>query len=135
MKTTLSFEFANLEAAQEFLAAVNGRDKAEIVITTDEPKKERKARSDAGQPRGPYKKREDSPAEAAAPATQTPAATPPAAPAAAPAALTLADVRAAMTGRSTEKNIGLLKKFGYAKSSDLPQEKYADFIAAAKRGE
>jgi hypothetical protein len=51
------------------------------------------------------------------------------------AELTIADVRAAMTGRTTEKNIGLLKKFGYAKSSDLPQAKYAEFIAACKRGE
>ena len=156
MKPSLTVQFDSLEEMQEFLEAVNGL-KTEIKMvtlpTTDataplptpEGKKERKPRSDAGQPRGPYKRKEEtqSPAqgdEAAAPATQTPVATPPTAPAAAaPEApkgeLTITDVRAAMTGRSTEKNIALLKKFGAMKSSDLPTAKYADFIAACKRGE
>lgn len=135
----LSFTFDSIEAAQEFLEAVNGPK----VITTDAPPVERvrKPRSDAGQPRGPYKRREESPVQTAAP-TQTPAATPPApsapeaaAPATAPTVLTLVHVREAMTGRPTEKNIALLKKFGYSKSSDLPPAKYAEFIAACKRGE
>lgn len=144
----LSFNFDNIQEAQEFLGklGVSADPKSDPLKEVkalaekynEETKKERKPRSDAGQPRGPYKKREQEEVveEAAAP---TPVATPPAAPEAAapaaPAALTIADVRAAMTGRTTEKNIALLKKFGYAKSSELPQEKYADFIAAAKRGE
>jgi hypothetical protein len=149
---TVTFQFKTVEAAVDFLRAVDGpKPEQVVVVKLPDPqpeRKERKPRSDAGQPRGPYKRgKEESPAEAAAPATQTPAAadTPPAAaapeaaaaPAEQPAASdpTLADVRAAMTGRATEKNIALLAKFGYAKSSELPPAKYAEFIAACKRGE
>lgn len=152
----VTFQFDSIEAAQDFLDdvkigdAAQGRRRPQVETFTAAadaaPRKERKPRSDAGQPRGPYKRKDELPVEAAAPAT-VPAETPPAAPEAAapvaeapqsdptPTALALADVRAAMTGRSTEKNIALLKKFGYAKSSDLPQAKYAEFIAACKRGE
>lgn len=143
---TVSFQFENVDAAAAFLRAVDGPKPQQLPLSEAQgEKRERKPRSDAGQPRGPYKRREETPTdgapvvEAAAPAT-VPAETPPAAPEAAaipvPAAeLSIADVRAAMTGRSTEKNIALLKKFGYAKSSDLPQPQYAAFIAACKRGE
>jgi hypothetical protein len=142
----ITFKFDSVDEAQTFLDEVQGRQRPQADATADPvpEKKERKARSDAGQPRGPYKRKESDsplPSEAAAPATQTPAETPPAAPVAAAtaapatAALTIADVRAAMTGRPTDKNIKLLNKFGYMKSSELPQEKFADFIAACKRGE
>jgi hypothetical protein len=148
---TLTFQFETVDAALEFL---QGRQRPQVVVNVpdttlrevqalaekhnEEQRKERKPRSDAGLPRGPYKRKEELPAEAATTAT-VPAETPPVAPEVAASTavveLTIANVRAAMTGRSTEKNIALLKKFGYDKSSALPPAKFADFIAACKRGE
>jgi hypothetical protein len=128
-------------------------------------KKLRKPRSDAGQPRGPYKTTttgepaaseplsaagDSVPAASAAPATptkpaapgneQTQAATtvvPGAHPSPAAAELTVVDVRAAMEvlnkKRGIEANMKVLAQFKVQRASELPKEKYAEFIAATHK--
>lgn len=103
-------------------------------------KKVRKPRSDAGQPRGPYKKDEP-----AAPATR-PADAPESSPAPAPMAavpaeqpakeLTIDDLKAAMTilakKKNIEANMAVLRRFGVGQVSKLPVDKYPAFLAAVK---
>lgn len=98
-------------------------------------KKPRKPRSDAGQPRGPYKTTEKSEAPAAP-------ATVPAEKSAAPEAAgqaaepTIADVRAAMEvlskKRGIEANMKALRDYGVQRVSELPAAKYGEFIAKIK---
>jgi hypothetical protein len=118
-------------------------------------KKPRKPRSDAGQPRGPYK---TNGADAGTTASSTPGTTPEAGagggdpvtpecppatptaaapaptPPAAPTVPTLDDVKAAMSKLSKavniDANIKMLAKFGVDRASALPEAKRAEFIAA-----
>lgn len=152
MKITIIREFDSVEEAVEFLQPyvppvqqikidLPVRE-SELPETVPAPeKKPRKPRSDAGQPRGPYKPRE----ETAAPAQTVPDAAPaqsaaPAAAAPAPAApkeLTIDDLKAAMTVLSKkhgiEANMKLLAQFGTEKVSALPKDKYAAFHEAVQK--
>ena len=181
MKITITREFTTASEAMEFLARVQGPSPAPdaapngfavpprltplstITEPPDQPavKKPRKGRSDAGQPRGPYKTTGAAAPETACasqPTTQgrtastvasAPAAasTIPAAPAkssaveppqaaSAPAAAdwTLETVRAemaklhALPNKGTTACLAALKHFGTARISDLPKEKYAEFV-------
>jgi hypothetical protein len=156
-KVTVSFEFDSLEDAFSALmsAPVPAPSPVLQVLTPatqgarapQEPstekseveKKVRKARSDAGQPRGPYKK---TAAEEAADSAKIPvqettiAAEGQSAPPAAPEP-TIEDVRAAMgvlnKKHGIEANMKQLAVFGVSKASELPKAKYAEFIAAVKK--
>jgi hypothetical protein len=171
MKITITREFDSVEEAVEFL-----QPHMTDVVVVERPmplkaselpeqaggtppatteKKPRKPRSDAGQPRGPYKTKEAE--SAAAPTADGQASAKPAltdnalasgetgssaAAAPAPAAperpveLTIDDLKAAMTVLSKkhgiEANMKLLAQFGTEKVSLLPKEKYAAFHAAVK---
>lgn len=131
-----------------------------------ETKKPRKPRSDAGQPRGSYGKKDtdnaalaetlraQQAAQSAAAATQQPqgsspeetkapsvtaqgARVAPAAAAAPSGKLTIADARAALDRINVTPGLGMpaciahINSFGYARISDVPAEKYAEFIAQA----
>jgi hypothetical protein len=109
----------------------------------------RKPRSDAGKPRGAYKKSDNvelaeqlreqknaaAPEQAITPAPES--AVPAAAAPAATGALTIEDARAALDRINKTAALGMagciahLNSFGYARVSDLPKDKYAEFIAAA----
>jgi len=174
MKITITREFTTAGEAMEFLARVQGPSPAPaqpepltqpqtVDNAQSQPvaKKPRKGRSDAGQPRGPYKttgaaapetagaSQPTTPGITASTAASAPAAasTTPAAPAKssaveppqaaqAPAAAdwTLETVRAemaklhALPNKGTTACLAALKHFGTARISDLPKEKYAEFI-------
>lgn len=174
MKITITREFTTASEAMEFLARVQGPSPApaqpeplaqpHVAVEQGQPptaKKARKGRSDAGQPRGPYKttgaaapetagaSQPTTPGITASTAGSAPAAasTTPAAPAkssaveppqaaSAPAAAdwTLETVRAemaklhALPNKGTTACLAALKHFGTARISDLPKEKYAEFI-------
>ena len=121
-------------------------------------KKPRKGRSDAGQQRGPYKTTTGgsaasepgqtgsnsvptpmpaapvSPTQSAVPAKSSAVEPPQAAPAPATVDWTLEAVRAemgklhAIPNKGTTACLAALKHFGVARISDLPKEKYAEFV-------
>lgn len=115
------------------------------VVAPDPTKRPRKPRSDAGQERGPYKPRAQ---DAGAPATPTavaeatasvgsPPVIAPAAPAPEGAVIaTEADAQAALEGIFKGRGLPAAQKvladFGISRLRDLPAEKRAGFIAAAK---
>jgi hypothetical protein len=155
MKITITEEFKDVNEAHAFLERVfggppmvtqniSGLQQEPVAAATEPVKKLRKPRSDAGQPRGPYKTTGE-PAASEPDTGATSVVTPSAAPAtpttpavtAAQAVLTVADVRAAMEvlnkKRGIEANMKLLAKFGVQRASDLPKEKYAEFIDAARK--
>lgn len=160
-KVTVVLEFDSVEAAVAYLqppvivssslpalpavGPVIGESELPEPTPPATEKKARKPRSDAGQPRGPYKPRDESPA-APVPSEQhpaTPQEAPGNAPATAPAAaapskeLTIDDLKAAMTvlgkKHGIEANMKQLKEFGVEKVSVLPKEKYAAFHEAVRK--
>ena len=170
MKITITQDFDTPKDALAFLARVQGPSPAPVAppaaavaVSAPEPvdpnaKKPRKGRSDAGQPRGPYKTTTGGPAASepgqtgsnsvptpmpAAPVSPTQSAVPakssavePPQAASAPAAAdwTLETVRAemaklhALPNKGTTACLAALKHFGTARISDLPKEKYAEFV-------
>ena len=185
MKATLTLEFDNAAALHAFVDRMRSKDApmpgafipANVLgaprPVANEPvpvqtqgagsDKTRKPRSDAGKPRGPYKKGEETTGEAtgsdatsvaqtapntdASPSPTTSAApTPSTASAVSDAAKptpsdaaepTLDDAKAALgrikdtKGLGTPTCIGHLQSYGVNRISDLPKEKYAEFIQAA----
>ena len=165
MKITITQDFGTVEEAVAFLGrtlaplavaevgsvAVRLEPTSSSDVINSTEKKPRKGRSDAGQPRGPYKTAGgagDPPAGAtgpapqgllpstssAAPAKSSAVEPPQATPAPEAADLTLEVVRAemaklhALPNKGTTACLAALKHFGVARISDLPKEKYAEFV-------
>ena len=182
MKITITQDFDTPKDALAFLARVQGPSPASVALPlaaaapgvvgqpgpavqqqTEQPaaKKPRKGRSDAGQPRGPYKttgaaapetagaSQPTTPGTTASTAGSAPAAAsttsaapakssavepPQAASAPTTADWTLETVRAemaklhALPNKGTTACLAALKHFGTARISDLPKERYAEFV-------
>lgn len=160
MKAYLNLEFDNRTELDEYMRRQVGTERQAVIVpaatpvvieaefTTSDvqpetPQKTRKPRSDAGQPRGPYKT-SDKPAEtvsdqqgpavAASVAAPAPTITPPATPG---AALTVVEARAALKrihdtkGLGPEACIKHIQEFGVQAISKLPETMFAAFILKA----
>jgi hypothetical protein len=166
MKIIISREFDTIEAALEFLQSHGGRTPqqsspqlgldllpGQIVRPQEDIVRVYKVRSDKGQKRGPYRKRQNTVAEAPI-VTPNPVSEPvvvdapknneersgqqvaPVSGSIPDAPLSINDVKAHMSKLSRkhgpDANMKLLADFGVPALSQLSPEKYADFVAAVK---
>lgn len=139
MKITISREFDSVEEA---VAELDRISRADLPVPVKAP---RKGRSDAGQPRGAYKPRSNGgpaasdpgvaeaiiPASSAAPVSPTPVSD------VVPTRFTKEEAHAALKRMSVTKGLGTpaciehLAYFGVQRFSDLPADRYPEFVTLA----